>query len=315
MMYEFYGEKICCGTYAFLNLVQNQEIEEDWFELSLSVPFGIVHKRYPRYDHLLTPYCDPNQGMDEAVRLWGYGVTRMDFTDSDEFIAYLKNRQMTGRSVLVGPVDMGKLYYQPLTYLYRRLDHFIVVTVLDQTYLEITDSEGILWERCSFDQLRDMISVQDIVEAEGKITVRTIWKEKEIDTGSVMKASYVRACENMRKCQEIPDGQNAFEKCCEYLENIEYRRWGIALLYDISYLMQRKILCGKLFRRVIGNGDVDDWKGEECVKIVEEQLKLLRDMFESVRTRKLLGRGECVTMDSYERKLSETMRCKCILSC
>lgn len=55
-------------------------------------------------------------------------------------------------------------------------------------------------------------------------------------------------------------------------------------------------------------GDVRKYRtGEECVKIVEEQLKLLGYMFEDVRVRKRLEREDCVKMDSFESELSAAM--------
>ncbi len=57
MVNEFLGDRICCGTYAFLNLTHDERIDEELFEISTSVPFGIVHKRYPQYDQIGRASC------------------------------------------------------------------------------------------------------------------------------------------------------------------------------------------------------------------------------------------------------------------
>ena len=58
----FLGNEICCGTYAFLNTVQDREIDCKIYEITSSVPFGIRHRKERDYSRLLTTYCDPNVG-------------------------------------------------------------------------------------------------------------------------------------------------------------------------------------------------------------------------------------------------------------
>ena len=67
---RFYGNEICCGSYACLNAMQDPSIDLQLFEISTSTPFGIRHYENEHFDRLLTTYCDPNRGW--TVRC-GYG--------------------------------------------------------------------------------------------------------------------------------------------------------------------------------------------------------------------------------------------------
>lgn len=40
---RFYGNEICCGSYACLNAMQDPSIDLQLFEISTSTPFGIRH--------------------------------------------------------------------------------------------------------------------------------------------------------------------------------------------------------------------------------------------------------------------------------
>ena len=62
---KFYGNEICCCSYACLNAIE-EDIDVQLFEISTSAPFGVRHYRESHFDRLLTTFCDPNQGVDAA---------------------------------------------------------------------------------------------------------------------------------------------------------------------------------------------------------------------------------------------------------
>ncbi|MGF0032210.1 hypothetical protein ACQRBN_04500 [Bariatricus sp. SGI.154] len=307
MVNEFLGDRICCGTYAFLNLTHDERIDEELFEISTSVPFGIVHKRYPQYDHLLTPYCDPNEGMDGAIRCWGYQLERESYKNSDEVIEYLKRNLPVKRRVMIGPIDMGKLFYQPLVNLYRRLDHYIVVCMIDKGNVEIVDSEGIVGEVCTFEQLRKSLSVAGIPEAKDRYNVRSMQKIENVEEKMVVQYSLKRAVYNMGMCQKSDDGFEAFQKCWDYLKEIPSHQWSVALLYDFSYVMQRKILHSKLLDLAERYGLLNDREKARMSEIVKRQMVLLGEMFSGLRRGEGLEDELFIEMDDAEAGLADRM--------
>ena len=63
---RFFGNEICCGSYACLNAMQDPMVDLQLFEISTSTPFGLKHCENNYFDRLITTFCDPNNGMDRA---------------------------------------------------------------------------------------------------------------------------------------------------------------------------------------------------------------------------------------------------------
>ena len=108
---KVYSNQVCCGSYACLNVIQDSAIDVSLFELSTGTPFGIRHCEDEHFDRLLTTFRDPNQGLDYALRLWGYDVTAVSVPSCQKCLDLLRNHG-PGRVVL-GPVNMGGLEYYP----------------------------------------------------------------------------------------------------------------------------------------------------------------------------------------------------------
>lgn len=307
MVNDFLGEKICCGTYAFLNLVHNKEIDADLFEISMSVPFGVIHKRLPKYDHLLTPYCDPNEGFDGAIKSWGYEVERVSLISAEETVAVLGDRLQEWGGAIIGPIDMGKLFYQPLVNLYRRLDHYIVIRPAGEEYVEIIDSEGIIGEKCSLKQLKQCISTDDILEAKGQYNIRTVRNSRVVKEEDVVAYSFQRAVHNLCMCQQSEEGVRAFQRCNNFLKEIPFNQWGIALLYDLSYLMQRKILHNKLLIYAEKHRILSHSEQIKIAEVINRQILLLGEIFSELRRKEPLQNKAFSQLDDDEKKILELM--------
>lgn len=149
---RFYGNEICCCSYACMNALQDQDIDLQLFEISTSVPFGIRHIGDSNFDHLLTTYCDPNRGVDAALELWGYDVEKHDAGEIDVAIDYIRSHLRYGKIVL-GPVDMGKLAYQVMPAVLKRMDHYITLSYKTEETVLFTDSEGFSALEMNYDDL------------------------------------------------------------------------------------------------------------------------------------------------------------------
>lgn len=276
---RFYGNEICCGSYACLNAMQDPSIELQLFEISTSTPFGIRHFENEHFDRLLTTYCDPNQGMDRALRLWGYDAETVRTGTVKEALREIRCRIRPGFPVIVGPIDMGKLGYQILPALLKRMDHYILLECCSDNEAYCTDSEGFYRYRLTYEELGTCLSADAVPEAGGCITVRQIRKKWEYRMEEVLEQSLWYAADNLRAAEEAGEGSRAVKNCYKYLEQYKEYKWRLPLMYDIQYLKQRKLLMLFLIGLLEENGKCSGEQAEEIRQIVNMQNDLLGEIY------------------------------------
>ena len=303
-MTHFYGNEIFCGSYACLNAMKDSSIDLHLFEISTGTPFGVLHQQNQNFDRLLTTYQDPNRGMDRAISLWGYEVHRQDFESPDEAIFILKKWLKEKHRVLLGPLDMGKLTYYPLVSLLRRMDHYIVLEYWsDQTVLCI-DSEGIYGYQISYQALYKSLSVAEVPEACGRITVRHVRKVRDWDLKDILYAAYLCAGKNLSEAEKHGEGSKAILRCQTYLKEHEFYQWSLPLTYDIQYLKQRKFLLIQ-FLELLHKKQTIDPERLCCLKnIAEQQSKLLGQTYLQL-FRKSIDWDIFINLAELEKSLSE----------
>lgn len=311
----FLGNEICCGTYAFLNTVQDKDIDYKTFEITSTVPFGIRHREEKDYSRLLTTYCDPNIGLDRAAGLWGYRQHKEMFRNSNAAAEYILKKSKTDRC-LIGPLDMGRLGYLVLPNLYVNMDHYITIFQLDER-LFCMDSEGIPIRHINREELESWILVNGLPEAEGWISVRS-YEKTEFVSGDERETKAVRdsfelIAKNFTGARESGQGNYAIEKCWHWLKEQPVMRWRLSFLYDIAYLIQRKILqqywCGLVDTKHLTGGD---WilKAE---RMIEEQIHILGNMFYVLQWENMIYEGDFHKLAELEGNLSAVIE-KSLLS-
>lgn len=280
---RFYGNEICCGSYACLNAMQDPSIDLQLFEISTSTPFGIRHFENEHFDRLLTTYCDPNQGMDRALRLWGYDAETVRTGAAEEAVREIRRRISPEYPVIVGPIDMGKLGYQIMPALLKRMDHYILLEYCSDTEAYCTDSEGFYQYRLTYEELGAYLSADAVPEADGCITVRQIRKKREYRMEEVLEQSLRYAADNLRAAEEAGEGSRAVKNCCRYLEKYKEYKWRLPLMYDIQYLKQRKLLLLLLTDRLEEIGKCTGERAGEIRQIVNAQNDLLGKIYRNLQ--------------------------------
>lgn len=304
-MVRFHGNEICCGSYACMNAIQDESIDLQLFELSTSVPFGIRHYENPYFDRLLTTYCDPNQGLDRALELWGYDTTKYAVESEDEALEILRQKLHDNRRVVLGPVDMGKLGYQVMPLLLKRMDHYITLEYWSENEVLCIDSEGFGGYRLGYQELRQYISVKEVIEAGQKITLRFIRKTKERSEERILRETYANAFRNLREAEAKGEGSGAIKNCCEFLENYEPYQWKLPLLYDIEYLQQRKWLFSVLNRRYKEAGGTEFREIiDHAEHILQEQRRILGEIYNGLRHENRLVKEQFVLLGELEGRLA-----------
>lgn len=302
----FQGNEICCGTYAFLNTVQDRKIDCKKFEITSSVPFGIRHREEKDYSRLLTTYCDPNIGLDRAAGLWGYSQCKQVFRDSRVALEYILEKSQTDRC-LVGPLDMGRLGYLVLPNLYANMDHYITVFQEDGT-LFCMDSEGIPIRRTNREELRDWLLVAGLPEAEGCISVRSYRKAESFSGDErekrAIRGSFDLIVKNFAEAHESGQGNYAIEKCWQWLKECPVMRWRLSFLYDIAYLSQRKILQQYWCRLVDEMHLLEGNLLQEAEQIMGVQIHILGNMFHTLQRENMVYECDFHEMAELEDNLS-----------
>lgn len=302
----FLGNEICCGTYAFLNTVQDREIDHKIYEITSSVPFGIRHRKERDYSRLLTTYCDPNIGLDRAAGLWGYRQHKELFRNSKAAAEYILDKSRTDRC-LVGPLDMGRLGYLVLPNLYRNMDHYITIFQEDKTLFCI-DSEGIPIRRTNGEELESWLLMAELPEAEGWISVRS-YKRAEFLSGNEREKGAIRdsvelIVKNLTEARESGQGNYAIEKCWQWLKEQPVARWRLSFLYDIAYLSQRKILQQYWCRLVNEMHLLRENLVQEAERIMGAQIHILANMFYDLKWKNMVYERDFQKMAHLEEKLS-----------
>lgn len=299
---KFYGNEICCCSYACLNAIQDESMDVQLFEISTSTPFGIRHDENEYFDRLLTTYYDPNCGVDEALRLWGYRVEKMELKQAKDVISWLK-QNLYGNRVVIGPIDMGSLGYQIMPELLKRMDHYITLEYGMGNEVVCMDSEGYYELAISYVDLEKWLNVEGVTEARNGISIRYFQKEKIPTESKIIEYSYRKAFQNLRKADEAGEGANSFLKCFHYLGQHEVYKWYLPFLYDVEYLLQRKNLFIALLDRCreLRIGECD--RIEESRKILQAQIGVLGNIYIRLKYDRVIEKKEFEKAADLEKRL------------
>lgn len=244
------GTWITCGSYALLHALQERKIDLIDLENSTGTPFGIacMEEDYECM-RMLTVFRDFNEGIDQAAKLWGIEVQRLDADSKDELYAFLEDK--TKKSFLLGPVSMACLTYLPLSIQYKCADHYIALLRLNENEFQLIDSEGVISLKITVNELMEKLFVNDIPEAKGKITIREVCRKGEAVSRSYLLAhTFETACRNLKEAEKNGQGSEAILRCMKTMKCIPEIKWKEGSLYDFDYFIQRKLMLGKLIERM-----------------------------------------------------------------
>lgn len=278
---KLYGNQVCCGSYACLNVIQDSAIDWPLFEISTGVPFGIRHYENEDFDRLLTTFCDPNQGLDDALNLWGYDVTTVSVPSCQECLNALRSHG-PGLAVL-GPVNMGGLEYYPNAAMFNRMDHYIALDYRSDDEINCTDSEGLFGLRTTRKQLEKWININGIPEARQLFTLRWIHYQRAWNIADVLMSSLRKAACHLEKAEKCGQGAGAVRDCYRYLTQNSSFRWRLSFLYDLEYLHQRKCLFQILLTELQSEALLASERINQLRQTVQEQQSLLSTVYRELR--------------------------------
>lgn len=296
-MHRLYcGRYTFCGTYAVLNAIGG-DISPEIFELATGVPFGISCVDM-KSERLLTPYKNPNYGIDYAVNLWKIPYTKIEDTSKqnifDQLCQDLENRN---KRIVLGPLNMGKLFYIPLCNIYDGVDHYIFVQKRSDKEIAVMDSEGYLFSSITYSELYRMWDVRRVYEAGGKYTYRSYEnKIVEVSREEIFKHIPHLIHINITEAEQAGQGSRAFLKAYEILNENSLKKWRLSFLYELEYLIQRKLLTYQYVSFF-----TKDW--EKLTDILKSQISIIADIFHDIEFEQKIEREKFQKLSELESQL------------
>lgn len=251
MNYTAYsGNWIACGSYALIHAAGLHHSILIPLENSTGASFGVKCMGLDYFgNRMLTVFRDFHYGIDEAAPLWGIHMKRLDGAKKEEVEEALRDPYVD--RAVIGPISMVGLSYLPLSQQYRCADHFFACIRADKERWQLIDSEGVPGLLLTPERIISMLSVQNIPESYGRYTARVIADVNVSETVESREAciryTLETAYANLREARRDGQGYKAFQRCGEVVRNMPAGKC-ISLIYDVDYLIQRKIMFLKLLQ-------------------------------------------------------------------
>lgn len=276
----FYGNYTYCATYAvFDSGIDTKGISKNKFEMLSSVPFGIVHGK--EYAHrLISPVYEPLDGIKRACGILNKRYIEKGFDDKNDARDFLLKRLNCG-PVVIGPVEMSKLNYIPLSRIYEKVPHYISLYKDENNVIRVNDSEGIMGQALPIEEFMMMWNSVNLMESDYIYTVGYIESEEKLpDEKDQVIKSTLNCCENLEFARKIKQGPMAFEKLWETIGNIADKQYKNHLFFDLEIFIQRKYLMLSFIQWIEKYIVCDSDRIEDIVK---EQIYLAAQINNSVR--------------------------------
>ncbi len=297
---KYIGNSICCGTYSLIHLLE-RDMDVDLFELTTGVPFGI--KGSIEEGRLLTTFINPNYGLETGMKIWGIRGRKYHYKNKQQAWEKLMEVLADEGSIILGPVDMLKLSYFPLSTLYTGMDHYVCVKKQDDTHVLIKDSEGYLAERESMDILARMWDTRNVIEAEGEYTFRAIDKSsgKLPERKELLTKAFILMAQNIFKAEQACYGSHTFMRIVKYIGNAANTRWHTGMMYDLTHLLQRKVITKQMLQELADLNAYEVYT--RLLRCICEQIDILPLLYRNVEEGKLPSRSLLTDMQNTEREL------------
>jgi hypothetical protein len=203
-----------------------------FLECVTTVPFGFVYVASDSGGFAVNGYS-PHVGVERALKALQYDYRFRCFRSADKALSFLK-RSLEREPVLIGPVDMGFLTYDPYCKLKKGADHYVMALGFDRDHLILNDPDGYLQVRLPIGDFAKAWNAEAIAYKRGPYS---LWLVKEkLGTPSVEKLyrdTLVLGLQNLKeKGRKYRAGRVIFyagplavKKLAEDIKRYKLRRW------------------------------------------------------------------------------------------
>ncbi len=180
------------GSYCFSNslamVLGDDSPDPAVIEVLTGSPFGfqLIDGTLPLFD----PFgWDPEAGLDTAIELLGHECVRSDGDDSDEAVDRLREAAARG-PVVVGPVDMGLLLYQPGSGTANGADHYVAVEAVEGDTVVFHDPHGYPYATLPVGAFLEAWRAEEISYVDRPFVLRTEFeRRREVSAEDALRAS------------------------------------------------------------------------------------------------------------------------------
>ncbi|MEV0055798.1 hypothetical protein AB0H34_35530 [Saccharopolyspora shandongensis] len=195
-MITYRGSGPYCYSHSLVMMFGPDAPDVGVVETVTGSPFGVqlVGGSLPFFD---PPGWDPEIGVDDAMAALGWAAETTSGGDVDAALDRLSASLANG-PVMVGPVEMGHLRYQPGMTGPVRADHYLVALGIDDEHVLLHDPQGYPYARLP---VGDFVAAWrgDTIDYGEPFTLRTNFhRTAQVDPDDAIRASLDRAAHWLR---------------------------------------------------------------------------------------------------------------------
>lgn len=299
---KYCGNYTYCATYAIFDCYFKQTgLSMDIFEILTSVPFGVGHqKEYPH--RILSPYYDPSLGLKRACKILNQEYISKEFDDGDEALECLLE-QLNEGSVVIGPINMGKLDYLAKSSIFDKVPHYVSLYKNDNKDICVNDSEGYIGYLIPLNKVLGLWKANDLVETKYSYNLKYIVQNTELpnETEQKKKALFY-AIENLKQAKNCNQGAYAFDELWNTVKGSGTKYYN-NLFFDLEILIQRKYLLLKFIDWI---GDFIENKAREVIKNkATEQIICAANINHHIRRKESLDQSDFIDLKNAEYAITQ----------
>nr|MDO8100409.1 BtrH N-terminal domain-containing protein [Candidatus Njordarchaeota archaeon] len=199
--------KCLCMIFRFLG----NPYELRFVECVTTVPFGFVYMPYEKGGFAVNGY-NPHEGTERAVKTLRYEGEFKCFQSDHEAFSELR-KELRDKPVILGPLDMGFLVYDPYCRSKRGGDHYVVALGIEEDHVIVHDPDGYPCVPIPIRDLSNSWRAEAIGYKKGSYSMWMIKKRIEIPpTETVYRTTLLLGLQNLSgyKSARIGKRQNAY---------------------------------------------------------------------------------------------------------
>ncbi len=233
-------------------------------ECMTGMPFGALFLRFEKKPYFFPSHAevDPHSGLTRALTTLGWTCNIWQGDDAESALDALKESLRTG-PVLLGPLDLGYLSYDPNRTLKRGGDHYIVVLKIEGGRVQVHDPQFYPLAVLPVDELMRAWKYTNMGYVTCAYTLRGCFrKERPVSTDDMLVETLKNAQELIHSKAEGPvlfGGSEAYLLAAEVIQNRPSRFFRFLLTQFSLPLGGSRCLDAADFLKSVGQMESAEW--------------------------------------------------------
>lgn len=231
-------------------------------ECMTGMPFGSKFLKLQSPQYFPSPaVTDPDEGLARALQTMGWTCAVSRFEDADTALAALTSALRNG-PVLIGPLDMGHLPYDPVHEYKRGGDHFIVALRIDGDLVQVHDPQFYPFAVLPVAALMQAWNASQIAYSAATYTCRYEFSQQRLVSEERMLADTFKTAQEMVHSPPTGPvnygGKAAHKLAAEVLRKRPTQEFTAFLTHFSLPLGARRCIDAASFFNRIGNAEAAD---------------------------------------------------------